>query len=375
MPSEVISKNMYRLRKIAGLTQKEAAERSGLSRAAYIAIEQGKSDPRSDTLHRIANALDAGISDLFMEFPELKSIRFRMSKATERKKRIREQEIIKIARWLNDYNYLEEVLNKKLEYRFKHIKKISDPIKLARKVRDVLDMDGNEPINDISEVIHRAGIKLHFSKIEIDDMFGLSIGEEDGGPAISVNVVNGISIERQIFTAAHEMAHLILHKDSYHGELLEDDADEEREANLFASHFLMPDDEFLKSLKRNRGLHWVDAVLSVKRYFKVSYKTVLMRLIESDLADRSIYRKFAINYRELHGGNLREHYEPVALQEPDGPSKAGLVEDRMYTLVREAIEKNLISVSKGAEILNKSNEEMRNLVNSWEEIDWKELGS
>lgn len=44
-----------------------------------------------------------------------------------------------------------------------------------------------------------------------DDFFGLSIGPADGGPAVVVNVWDGISVERWIFTAAHELGHLVLH--------------------------------------------------------------------------------------------------------------------------------------------------------------------
>jgi Zn-dependent peptidase ImmA (M78 family)/DNA-binding XRE family transcriptional regulator len=343
-----------------------------LSRPAYNAIEQGKADPRSETLHRIADAMGVSIKDLFLDLPQLHSVRFRMNKATERKKKIREQEIIKIAQWLNNYNYLEEIIKNRKEYKLAHLK-TSDPIKLAEKVREKLGIEKHEPINDISEVINNAGIKLHLANIPIDDFFGLSIGAQDGGPAISVNVAKGISIERQIFTAAHEMAHLMLHKDSYKGDLFEDDEKEEKEANVFASHFLMPGDEFIKVMERNKGLFWVDAILNVKRYFKVSYKTVLMRLMDIHMADASIFRKFAIEYKIKYGGNLKDHFEPAALQELESLARGDLMEDRLYTLVRDAIEKELISLSKGADILNISNDEMRGLANSWEEINWKGL--
>lgn len=55
-----------------------------------------------------------------------------------------------------------------------------------------------------------------------------------------VNVWDRISVERWIFTGAHEFGHLLLHPDSYDvTETVENEA-EEQEANVFASCFLMP---------------------------------------------------------------------------------------------------------------------------------------
>ncbi len=56
---------------------------AGISRPAYVAIEEGEADPRSETVHRIADTLNVSISEIFADMPELKSVRFRMSKITE----------------------------------------------------------------------------------------------------------------------------------------------------------------------------------------------------------------------------------------------------------------------------------------------------
>lgn len=367
---EVLAKNIYRLRKASGLNQGAVADKAGLSRAAYIAIEKGKSNARSETLHRIAGALGVNIRDLFVEMPELKHVRFRMKKVTEQKRKAREQQIIKIAMWLKDYNFLEMKLGKKRPYKLSVLKE-KDPVKLAADVRALLKIKKDEPINDIYEVVNEAGIKLHLTEMPVDDFFGVSIGEGDGGPAISVNVSKGISIERQIFTIAHEMAHLILHGNSFKTDVFIDDKVEEDEANSFASYFLMPGEEFKNAFDRCRGMHWVDAVLTVKRYFRVSYRTVQMRLINIGMADSSIYQKFAVESKRMYGFNLKNHEEPVALKEPDTSSSNIIMEERLHSLVREAVEKDIITISKAAEILNISHHEMNTLVNSWKEINWK----
>jgi len=367
---EVLAKNIYRLRKASGLKQDEVAEKAGLSRAAYLAIEKGKTNARSETLHRIAEAFNVSIRDLFMDVPELKSVRFRMSKITEQKRKAREQQIIKIAMWLKDYNFLEKELGKKKENKLAALKE-KDPVKLARRIREKLGLDANQPIKDIYEVVNAAGIKLHLAEMPMDDFFGVSIGEDDGGPAISVNVSKGISIERQIFTVAHEMAHLIMHRDSFRPEMFNDEPDEEKEADKFAGYFLMPDEEFKKALERCKGMHWVDAILTVKRYFRVSYLTVIRRLLDLEMVDSSIYQKFNTEYKNMYNISLKNHQEPVALREPDSSSNNIIVEERLHSLVREAVEKDIITISKAAEILNISHHEMNTLANSWKEINWK----
>jgi Zn-dependent peptidase ImmA (M78 family) len=75
----------------------------------------------------------------------------------------------------------------------------------------------------------RAGIYLYKSRLK--KSFGMSLGEKDGGPLIAVNV-SSVTIERQIFTAAHELGHLILHKDSFRSEILEENDREEMEARV-----------------------------------------------------------------------------------------------------------------------------------------------
>jgi Zn-dependent peptidase ImmA (M78 family) len=93
-----------------------------------------------------------------------------------------------------------------------------------------------------------------------------------------VNTWDRISVERWIFTAAHELGHLLLHLDAYQVDKLEEDVGEEKEADIFAAHFLMPDHVFKKELAEASGLSWYDRVFKLKRLFRVSYRSVLYRI-------------------------------------------------------------------------------------------------
>lgn len=54
-------------RKAAGMTQEELAERVGTARSALAMWEAGKSNPRIETLRKVADALGCTVDDLLRE--------------------------------------------------------------------------------------------------------------------------------------------------------------------------------------------------------------------------------------------------------------------------------------------------------------------
>jgi Zn-dependent peptidase ImmA (M78 family) len=207
-------------------------------------------------------------------------------------------------------------------------------------------------------LVEYAGIKLHFMDIELDNFFGFSVDDDKLGTAIVVNSNNSISTERKIFTIAHELGHIIMHPGSFNDEDQEVEV-QESEADLFASHFLMPQKVFRKILNEASGLNYLEAILHIKRIFKVSYKTVIYRLIDEGIVDNNMWKKFHYEYKQKKNFDFKGHKEPEPLADID------CIEDRLKRLVRKAFEKELISMSRAAEILDKSIVDMRKLVNGW----------
>jgi len=135
-------------------------------------------------------------------------------------------------------------------------------------VRDIIQIGSDDPIYDISELIERAGIKLRIRPFGFKKTFGLSIGDKNGGPGIVVNSEEGIPVERQLFTIAHELGHLVLHKASYNNLVEVENKDEEYAADLFAGTFLVSDAALEKEWEESKGLAFVDRVLKIKKILR-----------------------------------------------------------------------------------------------------------
>ncbi len=369
MNLQILSKNVRRLRTAKRLSQRALAETAALSLPAIKNVELAKSEPRMRTIQAIVKALDVKVQDLFQPVRELSTVRFRSAKRIQNRENI----LAEVARRLDEFNYLEMILNKAKPFRLSSTRaqcsrdNLSDAAEICRKK---LKLKSAEPIHDICGLLENAGVKILPISMASDSFFGLSVGEEDGGPAVVVNVWERISVERRIFSAAHELGHLMLHPEAFDISQVEESKEEELEANRFAGHFLMPDDGFWKEWKEAAGLHFVDRVFKVKRIFRVSYKTVLSRLIEAGEVDNSIWKKFSISYQRRFNRRLSFREEPMSMNnsEPFGMQRFDFSEDRFSSLAREAVEKNKISLNRGAEMLRISIDEMQELLKDWEAV-------
>ncbi len=370
MDTATLAANLKRLRGARKMSQQALSDVSGVSLPAIKNIEGQRSTPRANTLMQLSQALDVRFQEFFRPASTLKRVRFRSKKHIA----TREQILSNVARWLDDYSGLEEILGDRPSYVLESINASKperrNPVSLAARARVAFELDPDEPIHDICGLLEHAGVKLNQYPFSSDTFFGLSVGPDDGGPAIVVNTWGRISAERQIFSAAHELGHLIMHLGSFDADDESEDKKEEKEADLFASHFLMPKEGCDREWEETSGLPFPDRVMKVKRIFRVSYKTVLFRLIEKDAVDKSIWKRFKAIYEQRYRRNLPFKEEPFSEgAEPFGMSSIDFVGDRLSRLTREAVEGDKISVSRAAEILGLSVDEMMDRLEEWESID------
>ena len=368
----VIGTNVMRLRTSKGISQKALAERAQLSRLGLAKIERGQTLPRAATMRVLARALGVSTIELATPARPLHTVRFRARKRV----REREQLLAEVSNWLDDYSFLEDLLEDSPSFQLRSLRpsRQLDPRAVAAKARKTLQFD-DQPIYDICGILEKCGIKVLHLPRATDAFFGLSVKEDDGGPAVVINTWERISVERWIFSAAHELGHLLLHPSAYDHRQEEEPEEEEKQADEFASFFLMPHDLFEREWHDSRGHPLYERILKVKRIFHVSYKTVLIRLVQMGEAPKNVFQIFQVQHQRRFGKTLKKVDEPQPLTEnqfdakrglePDRLSDADCLDDRLRRLVRRAIESDEISLSRGAEILRIPLMDMRQLAAEW----------
>ncbi|MGN0005478.1 MAG: helix-turn-helix domain-containing protein [Candidatus Gastranaerophilaceae bacterium] len=382
--NENVAQNLIKLRVTNKYTQEYVAEKSGISLLAYRNIESGKSKPNLSTLEKIARVYDIDVANLLNETQlQISKIRFR---ALEKKNiRKREDIIYEISLWIEKYNELVKKLelHSNFGYRLANIENTTDdPIIMARKAREALDLKNDETVMDICNLIEfKAGIKIMAKQFNSDSFFGLSAEDIDGGKVIVVNTWDRISVERRIFSVAHELGHILMHFGNVQNNLITEDSKEEKEANTFAAHFLMPNSDFISAWNKSANCDFVDRVIRVKQIFRVSYQVVLYRLseyIKENNIDFNVWKTFAILYRKKYGVKINWEKE-VASNLDENSRELRALSNQFYSsgrlaeLVKKAVDVNKISQVDAANILNLDEKVISDFQKSWQSIPLYEL--
>jgi Zn-dependent peptidase ImmA (M78 family)/transcriptional regulator with XRE-family HTH domain len=124
----------------------------------------------------------------------------------------------------------------------------------------------NGPIQNLTAFIERAGCVVVSCELPDESVDGVTLRVVDLPPVIFLN--SSLPADRQRFTLAHELGHLIMHRTP--------SVDMESEANLFASALLL---DRAGILERVRGTRVTLALLAqLKPAWRVSMQAILYRL-------------------------------------------------------------------------------------------------
>jgi Zn-dependent peptidase ImmA (M78 family)/DNA-binding XRE family transcriptional regulator len=328
-----VAENVKRLRYVDKLTQRELACRSGVSLPTIKNVEKGKPGTKIKTIEAIAKALGVSLENLLKPVRRLRTIRFRSCKYM----RSREGVIAVIVNKLDRYNDLETLLDNYMPTKFKELSgNKSDPVTLAAKVREALGLSETEAISDIVYAMNLLGVKLLNVSVETGRFYGLSVGEADGGPAVIVNKNSQITFEQTVFAIAHELGHLLMHSNNKNVDTI---WAEEDEADLFASHFLLPEAGFRYHWDRSEGLHWTDKVIKIKQIYAVHSKTILTRFGNSDT-----FKKLSKQFRD--------YFKITNKREPFKTERIIFTEERLTALVIQAVKRKIIPLETAVKILD-----------------------
>jgi Zn-dependent peptidase ImmA (M78 family)/DNA-binding XRE family transcriptional regulator len=352
---ETIAANLIRYRKSLRLSQEQLAEIVGMTRQSINNYENAKTLPDSKTLSALARALGVTLDDLLRpESEELPNFRFRAHASFGNNP----QFVAQVLRMLETYNTLEQAVGLppytpestpcyQVEGNEKRIAEI------ASRFRRCLGL-GEAPIFNLFETVEEIGLKVLRVPYLIKGFFGLSACSDAQGAFVLINS-HDITIERQLFTLAHEIGHLILHRNEYHNALIEEgtkEQDKAREnvADFFAGHLLVPQAEL------ERMYQLTTNIVKLKQHFRVSYQVILTRLAQMEIVDYTKEKaKICAVYKNQYSSSLKNTMELPPELKPEGFPE----NERYQQLIWQALKLGKISEMKAAELFDITVEKLR----------------
>lgn len=157
-----------------------------------------------------------------------------------------------------------------------------DPETAAESLRNHWEL-GEHPVRNMVHLLEAKGVRVFSLAIDAKEVDAFSMWW-NGIPFIFLNTLK--SGEHSRFDAAHELGHLIMHRHGQpHG------LEAEKEANAFASAFLMP----AKSILATR-LHFptLESLITAKKHWAVSVAALNYRLHSLNLTTEWINRSLCI---------------------------------------------------------------------------------
>lgn len=198
-----------------------------------------------------------------------------------------------------------------------------DPSAAARTLRQYWAV-GERPIANMTKLLESKGVRVFSLAENTRNVDAFSCWRNDE-PYIFLNTFK--TPEHSRFDAAHELAHLVLHK---HGGPRQGRS-VEIEAHAFASSFLMPTDDVLATVPFVTSL---DHVVKAKKRWGVSVSALAYRLHKMHLVSDWQYRTFCIQINRKYGK-----------AEPNGlpPERSAVWQKVLTDLWREGVTRNHIA--------------------------------
>ena len=334
----MFSERLRLARKRSGLSLRAlSSEIDGIVSAQAIGkYERAEMMPSSTVVIALADALEVTPSYLLSPSRvSLESVEFRKLSSTRARERaaVEAQVLDHVDRYLQ----IEEILGidttaqelpRGAPYR---IFSVEDAEEAAALLRVAWNLGGG-PIQDMTELLEERGIKVF--KLDLPEKVdGLScrVQRLDGDDVQVVVCSTGKTLERQRFTIAHELGHLVLDIPSAIAE--------EKTCHRFAGAFLAPRAELIREVGRRRHDFGYAELIEIKRMFGISAAALVMRMrdlgIIKEATLRAIFRGIGRSWRSE---------EPRPLRRKERPR-------RFRRLCLRALAEHEISDSKAAELL------------------------
>jgi Zn-dependent peptidase ImmA (M78 family)/transcriptional regulator with XRE-family HTH domain len=294
--------NPRRLRLARGrrrFTAKALAEKADVAAETISRLETGGNPPDDATIQRLAKALRFPVSFFHDDEPEdidTGAVSFRSFSKMSAKERDAAISAgclgLQLSKWVEARFNLPRPNLLDLSHE-------TDPWAAAQAMRQYWGL-GERPIGNMLGLLETNGIRVFSLSENTASVNAFSFWRDDK-PYVFLN--NFKTAESSIFDTAHEMCHLTMHK---HGDP-KGIRSAEREADAFASAFLMPANDVKARIPRPIT---VDVVLEAKARWRVSAFAMVLRLHTLKLVSEWNYRSLCI---ELSKRGYRSG-EPIGIE-------------------------------------------------------------
>jgi Zn-dependent peptidase ImmA (M78 family)/DNA-binding XRE family transcriptional regulator len=261
-----IPERIKEAREARGFTLDAFADALGVSRQAVAQYETGIIIPSGEVMGRIVSLTDQPLSFFTMLPAGRSAIATAFWRSLKRMEQHHRRRIMRRLQWASDVTCL---LERFIELPAVNLPPVefspdNDPEESIEQVADAVRAFwrlGSGPITDLAATLEQNGIILIRENVDCEDMDAVSAWASGRPIILLANEVE--SGPRDLFNLAHELGHMLLHTG------VEVDstnlAQIERQADRFASAFLLPRDgfsreifgtslEFFKTLKRRWGV-------------------------------------------------------------------------------------------------------------------------
>ena len=281
------------------MTARSLANAVGVSPITISRLENGVNEPEEETLNALSRVLDFP-REFFSagDFDDLpvQSASFRSLTSMTARERDAALSAGTIAFLFNDW--IEERFNLPAPD-VPDLRADATPEAAAQAVREYWGL-GQQPVPSMVKLLEAKGVRV-FSLCEDTKTVDAFSCWRNSQPFVFLNTFK--STERSRFDAAHELGHLVMHR---HGEQ-QDSRQAENEADQFASHFLMPQDDVASRIRYVTGL---EELIRAKKRWGVSVAALTYRLNKMGIVSEWQNRTFNI---EISRRGYRSH-EPEGLK-------------------------------------------------------------
>jgi Zn-dependent peptidase ImmA (M78 family)/DNA-binding XRE family transcriptional regulator len=282
-------------RKRRGLTKTRLAKEVGVEPRSITAYESGEFGPDEERLQKLASVLRFQLGffqgdDLDEPSPDCASFRA-LTKMTASQRDIA-LGCGAVALMLNEW------IEKRFELPIADLPDLSgtDPEAAAYMLRQQWGL-GELPIKNMIHLLEARGVRIFSLAIDATTVDAYSMWR---GRTPFVFLNTNKSAEHSRFDSAHELGHLVLHR---HGSPQGQAA--EREANAFASAFLMPRASVLAHAPK---FPTIEAIIERKKIWSVSVAALNYRLHTLELLSEWHYRSLCIDIAK-RGFRTQEPFE------------------------------------------------------------------